>query len=138
MSEVKNPYTFNITGNVSFSANIEADVPDVDTNLFYSYGKDEFTVTIPAGVKVIFIEADADSEPDDDLDVEIGSLNKRYDIDNSNTGYARASAYVGVTPGKQYTFYRSINSNTGTDSAGVFYAKYSKSINAKTPDVTDY
>lgn len=144
-TNVTNPYTFSIQGNRSFSASVEADIPDTVTALFSvrdTNGYAEKTFTIPAGVHVVYVVGDAFGachhiEYEQTLN-KIGSTTKVY-----TTGHDELAVYVQVTPGKTYTMYASgslLPSSGLSDPYKIstsLIVYYSKTINNKTPQVVD-
>lgn len=144
-TNVTNPYTFSIQGNRSFSASVEADIPDTNTALFSvrdENGYAEKTFTIPAGVHVVYVVGNAFAcchhIPYEETLNEIGSTTKVY-----TTGHDTLNVYVQVTPGKTYTMYASgsLSANSGlSDDYEIptsLIVYYSKTINNKTPQVVD-
>ena len=144
-TNVTNPYTFSIQGNRSFSASVEADIPDTVTALFSvgdTNGYAERTFTIPAGVHVVYVVGDAFGRchhiPYEQTFNKIGSTTKVY-----TTGHDKLAVYVQVTPGKTYTMYASgsllpdsqLSDTYEISTSLIVY--YSKTINNKTPQVVD-
>lgn len=99
-----------------------------------------YSLTIPSGVKVLEVYLSIDS-------LDEGAEGVLYITNNkSNKGWAKVSGwwedgfpyditnYVGVTPGKTYSLY--ISMDVEGSSSG--YIAYSPTINNKTPTITDY
>lgn len=144
-TNVTNPYTFSIQGNRSFSASVEADIPDTVTALFSvsdTNGYTEKTFTIPAGVHVVHVVGDVfgwcHHIPYEETFNKIGSTTKVY-----TTGRGKLDVYVQVTPGKTYTMYASGSCLPYSQLADPYVIStslivyYSKTINNKTPQVVD-
>ena len=100
------------------------------------------TITIPSGIKVIkvYAEASASHELDYPLWMTVSSNNKQW-YHGSNDGNGLEVAflgYIGVTPNKQYSV-RVLATVRGGDSyIDRFYIKYSPEINKEPPTITDY
>lgn len=143
-STVSNPYTFSISSNKSFSANIEPEVPTSDTPLFKNPDdqyNSVYTDTIPNGVNVIKVIASATGGEFYGAGIVI--TNKRTkknwgSADAAENNYDEHTKYIGVTPGKTYTII--IGGYNDGDNPGYweFLISYSKEINTHTPDVEDY
>lgn len=99
------------------------------------------TITIPNGVKVIevYAEASSDNQVESEMVyINVSSSNKSWYGSSGNYG-AIIRGYVGVTPNKQYAVALSVNSRLdNTAIAYRYYIKYSPEINKQTPTVTDY
>lgn len=100
------------------------------------------TITIPNGVKVIevFAEASANYDnPDYDVWLNIFSNNKPwYDGSSNGDDVVAFTGYIGVTPNKQYSITVYSNLHAGWSTIDRFYIRYSPEINNQTPTVTDY
>ena len=100
------------------------------------------TITIPNGVKVIevFAEASANYDnPDYDVWLNIFSNNKPwYDGSSNGDDVVAFTGYIGVTPNKQYSITVYTNMHVGRSTIDRFYIRYSPEINNQTPTVTDY
>ena len=103
-----------------------------------------FSITVPSGVTVMEVYYYVNTTSTINLaEPFISSVSggKTYISHSIKTGSASNTVYVGVTSGKTYTI---------SHSAGIFnkfwdqsinyqiQIKYSQSINAKTPSITDY
>lgn len=101
------------------------------------------TITIPNGIHVIEVYAEASSEhemiDDYQLWMSVSSNNKQW-YHGSNSDYDSVSfqGYIGVTQNKQYSIRVYANTRGADSSIDIFYIKYSPEINNKTPTVTDY
>lgn len=97
-------------------------------------------ITIPNKVKVISVsaygEVDNDIEHWEDrpIDMHITSNSRTWYIGSSN-GSDNFSAYIGVTPNKQYTIRASVSGSPALMSLDIFY---SPEVNNRTPNVYDY
>ena len=139
MALTDNPMSLVVTGNVTVGATLEANVPTTETRLLSTMDVNRtVTITVPAGVKVLKVEADVYHEHEGEVALDVYSVNsKKYWL--SVYGYESASDiwYVGVTSNKSYTLKLSTDSETGAESGSVTIS-YSQSINNQTPKVTDY
>lgn len=99
------------------------------------------TITIPNGVKVIkvYAEASGSNELDSPLFITVSSNNKQwYRGSNNGDGPVAFLGYIGVTQNKQYSI-RVLATVRGGDSyIDRFYIRYSPEINKQTPDIYDY
>lgn len=136
-STVSNPYSFNIQNNTSFTSLAIAPIlPDSDTLLATLTRQGTRTIFVPSGCKVVLLRIN--SGPDSE---NMGTAVKVYNLDNNKNWYYKAgdpngffdSAYVGVTPGKSYTI-----KLIGRGDEPTCEISYSKNINNKTPNITDY
>lgn len=146
-STVSNPYTFSISSNTSFSANIKSKLPLEDTILRAvrvdgHNPVDSIIVVIPDGVKVVKVYSYCDN---DNSDITYYSLSTGTWPNNKNWGLAsfddlttNRSRYIGVTPGKSYTVTAEISSDSYDGFYGYSRIYYSQEINSHTPDVEDY
>lgn len=132
---VSNPYSFNIKNNTGFtSPTIVSVLPDSDT-LLETIIEEIKTITIPLGCKVVRLDGYTPASGDGPAEVIV------YDITNAKLWChiegdfygASDTVYVGVTPGKTYKLHVH---GRGEEVTCEIY--YSKDINNKTPDVTDY
>lgn len=139
MALTDNPMSLVVTGNVTVGATLEASVPTTETRLLSTMDVNTtVTITVPAGVKVLKVEGDICHEDEDEVALDVYSVNgKKYWLSLWDHEYAYDIWYVGVTPNKSYTLKLSIGNETGTESGGVTIS-YSQSINNQTPKVTDY
>lgn len=139
MALTDNPMSLVVTGNVTVGATLEASVPTTETRLLNTMDVNTtVTITVPAGVKVLKVEGDLYHEHEGEIALDVYSVNsKKYWLSIYNYGYASDFWYVGVTPNKSYKLKLSTSSETGTESGSVTIS-YSRSINNRTPKVTDY
>lgn len=139
MALTDNPMSLVVTGNVTVGATLEANVPTTETRLLSTMDVNRtVTITVPAGVKVLKVEGVVDHEHEDEVALNVYSVNgKKYWLSVWDYAYAYDIWYVGVTPNKSYTLKLSTDSGTGTES-GTVTISYSQSINNQTPKVTDY
>lgn len=139
MALTDNPMSLVVTGNVTVGATLEANVPTTETILLDTIDVyTTFTITVPAGVKVLKVEGAVDHENEGDVGLDVYSVNSnKYWLSVSGYGGAYDQQYVGVTPNKSYTLKLSSGSSTGTE-RGIVTISYSQSINNQTPRVTDY
>lgn len=114
------------------------ELPDQDTLLLDGFGFGTVTIKIPEGCNVVKVFYDVDHENEGFVEIDVHSVKtgvwwlKAY-------GYEEivGDIYIGVTSGAEYTLSVMTNSETGTES-GYISIYYSKSINTKTPNKTDY
>lgn len=139
MALTDNPMSLVVTGNVTVGATLEASVPTTETELLYTTDLyTTFTITVPAGVKVLKVDGGLYHEHEGEVALYVYSVNsKKYWLSIYNYGGASDIWYVGVTPNKSYTLKLSAGSETGTETGSVIIS-YSQSINNQTPKVTDY
>lgn len=140
MALTDNPMSLVVTGNVTVGATLEANVPTTETSLLSTIDVNgTFTITVPAGVKVLKVAGDVYQEHEGRVALDVCSVN-RPKIKIWLSLYDHKSAYgiwyVGVTPNKSYTLRLSTSSENGTESGSVTIS-YSQSINQKRPDVID-
>lgn len=139
MALTDNPMSLVVTGNVTVGATLEASVPTTETRLLSTMDVNTtVTITVPAGVKVLKVEGNVYNERDDEVSLDVYSVNgKKYWLSLWNYGPTYDIWYVGVTPNKSYTLNLSTYSEIGTEVGSVIIS-YSQSINNQTPKVTDY
>lgn len=139
MALTDNPMSLVVTGNVTVGATLEASVPTTETRLLSTMDVNiTVTITVPAGVKVLKVEGDAQHDHEGAISLDVYSVNsKKYWLSLYNYQYVYDFWYVGVTPNKSYTLKLSTYSETGNESGSVTIS-YSQSINNQTPRVTDY
>ena len=139
MALTDNPMSLGVTGNETVGATLEANVPTTETRVLSTMDVNRtVTITVPAGVKVLKVEADVYHEHEGEVALDVYSVNsKKYWL--SVYGYESASDiwYVGVTSNKSYTLKLSTDSETGAESGSVTIS-YSQSINNQTHKVNDY
>lgn len=96
-------------------------------------------ITIPNKVKVIHVSASGSNNTDiphwDDrpIDMQVYSYLTWYT--GSDNGSISFSAYIGVTPNKQYTIKANVS---GAEALMNLQIKYSPEINKQTPTIYDY
>lgn len=134
---VSNPYSFNIKNNTGFtSSDIAPILPDKETLLETIYEETK-TITIPSGCKVVELWCTAESDGfGNNAEIFVENVyNNKYWCDMVGDAYCVSDVvYVGVTPGKTYKL--SVYSINAIDTS--CRISYSKNINNKTPDITDY
>lgn len=114
------------------------ELPDQDTLLLDGFGLGTVTIKIPEGCNVVKVFYDIYHENEDFVQIDVQSVKtgvwwlEAYGYE-SITG----NIYIGVTSGAEYTLSVMTTSSTGTES-GYISIYYSKSINTKTPNKTDY
>lgn len=114
------------------------ELPDQDTLLLNGFGLGTVTIKIPEGCNVVKVFYDVYHENAGFVEIDVHSVKtgvwwlEAY-------GYERivGDIYIGVTSGAEYTLSVMTSSETGTES-GYISIYYSKSINTKTPNKTDY
>ena len=128
MALTDNPMSIIVTGNVTIGASLEASIPtgSVQSPTFSSPGStNKWSVTIPTNIKVVEVQDAWEKYPN----------------------------YVGVTGGKTYTLTIVIGSNyfyycycsnsseywiSARDDRARILISWSPTINAKSPNITDY
>lgn len=114
------------------------ELPDQDTLLLDNFGPGTVTIKIPDGCNVVKLYYDVYCEAEGFVNIDVQSVKtgvwwcEAYGYE----GIA-GNIYIGVTSGAEYTLSVMTNSETGTETGGISIY-YSKSINAKTPNKTDY
>lgn len=106
--------------------------------LLDDFGPGTVTIKIPEGCNVVKVFYGVGHENEGFVAIDVDSVKtgvwwvKAY-------GYEGISGdiYIGVTSGAEYTLSVKTDSETGTES-GSISIEYSKSINTKTPNKTDY
>lgn len=114
------------------------ELPDQDTLLLDGFGPGTVTIKIPDGCNVVKLYYDVYHEHEGFVQIYAQSVKTGVwwcDV----YGYQEiiGNIYIGVTSGAEYTLSVMTNSETGTES-GDISIYYSKSINTKTPNKTDY
>lgn len=115
------------------------ELPDQDTLLLDGFGPGTVTIKIPEGCNVVKVFYDVDHENEGFVEIDVHSVKtgvwwlETYGYEGIIVG----DIYIGVTSGAEYTLSVMTNSETGTES-GYIVIYYSKSINTKTPNKTDY
>lgn len=114
------------------------ELPDQDTLLLDGFGPGTVTIKIPEGCNVVKVFYDVYHENEDFVEIGVHSVKtgvwwlEAYEYEE-----IVGDIYIGVTSGAEYTLSVMTNSSTGTES-GYISIYYSKSINTKTPNKTDY
>lgn len=115
------------------------ELPDQDTLLLDGFGLGTVTIKIPEGCNVVKVFYDVSHENEGFVEIDVHSVKtgvwwlEAYGYEEGIDG----DIYIGVTSGAEYTLSVMTNSETGTES-GYISIYYSKSINTKTPNKTDY
>lgn len=114
------------------------ELPDQDTLLLYGFGLGTVTIKIPEGCNVVKVFYDVYHENEGFVEIDVHSV-KTGVWWLGAYGYEGivGDIYIGVTSGAEYTLSVMTTSSTGTES-GYISIYYSKSINTKTPNKTDY
>lgn len=114
------------------------ELPDQDTLLLDGFGPGTVTIKIPEGCNVVkvFYYVYHENKGFVEIDVHSVKTGVRWLGVYGNEGIV-GDIYIGVTSGAEYTLSVMTNSETGTES-GYISIYYSKSINTKTPNKTDY
>lgn len=114
------------------------ELPDQDTLLLDGFGPGTVTIKIPDGCNVVKLYYDVYHEHEGFVQIDVQSV-KTGVWWREAYGYQEITGniYIGVTSGAEYTLSVMTNSETGTES-GYISIYYSKSINTKTPNKTDY
>lgn len=145
---VSNPYNFNVYSNTTFSATINAVLPDKETILFKMNAGNPngfINLTIPSGTKVVKVYCYAAISGADDSEVSDASvfsyINDKYNktwaaAEITEDGTDEITRYVGVTPGKIYELL--VSCNIGNVGSAYLSISYSSEINAHAVDVEDY
>lgn len=114
------------------------ELPDQDTLLLSGFGFGTVTIKIPEGCNVVKVFYDVSHENEGFVEIDVHSVKtgvwwlEAYEYES-----IAGDIYIGVTSGAEYTLSVMTNSETGTES-GSISIYYSKSINTKTPNKTDY
>ena len=114
------------------------ELPDQDTLLLDGFGPGTVTIKIPDGCNVVKLYYDVYHEGEGFVQIDVHSVKTGVWWCEAY-GYEGivGNIYIGVTSGAEYTLSVNTNSETGTET-GYISIYYSKSINAKTPNKTDY
>ena len=146
-STFSNPYTFSISSNTSFGANIEPDLPIKDTPLHAvdvdhrTYSK-SIIVVIPEGVKVIKVYSACGNDNSErtyySLSTGAWPNDKNWGSVSLSDSASARTRYIGVTPGKSYTVIAEVSSDSSDGYWGYSRIYYSAEINTHTPNVKDY
>lgn len=114
------------------------ELPDQDTLLLEDFGPGTVTIKIPEGCNVVKVIYGVYHENEGSVEIDVHS-------DKTGVWWLEAygyegiggDIYIGVTSGAEYTLSVMTYSETDTES-GSISIYYSKSINTKTPNKTDY
>lgn len=114
------------------------ELPNRDTLLLDDFGPGTVTIKIPNGCNVVELYFDVYHESEGFVQLDVQSV-KTGVWWCEEYGYQEiiGTFYIGVTSGAEYTLSVLMNSETSTES-GFINIYYSKSINTKTPNKTDY
>lgn len=114
------------------------ELPDQDTLLLDDFGPGTVTIKIPDGCNVVKLYYDVYHEHEGFVQIDVQSVKTGVWWCEAY-GYERIAGniYIGVTSGAKYTLSVMTDSETSTES-GYISIYYSKSINTKTPNKTDY
>ena len=114
------------------------ELPDQDTLLLEGFGPGTVTIKIPEGCNVVKVFYDVYHENEGFVEIDVHSVKtgvwwlEAYEYEG-----IVGDIYIGVTSGAEYTLSVMTTSATGTE-IGYISIYYSKSINTKTPNKTDY
>lgn len=113
-------------------------LPDKETYLVDGFGVGKVTFTIPEGCDVVKLYYDVYHEHEGFVQIYAQSIKTGvFWCDEYGYKGITGNIYIGVTSGAEYTLSVMTNSETGTE-RGYISIYYSKSINTKTPNKTDY
>lgn len=114
------------------------ELPDQDTLLLDNFGPGTVTIKIPDGCNVVKLYYDVYHEHQGVVEINVQSVETGVWWCEAY-GYEGiiGNIYIGVTSGAKYTLSVMTYSETDTESGGISIY-YSKSINTKTPNKTDY
>lgn len=148
-STVSNPYTFSISSNKSFSANIGVSLPATPTSLIWTQVNGKFwKCTIPENVtrlKIYFYEED-ENDPNNYVIINV-TPGKTYDnmlleeiIYNDGDGWGAVIENLSskITWCRYTTGETDVDTGSGILYPDEFYCVYSAEINTHTPDIEDY
>lgn len=114
------------------------ELPDRDTLLLDDFGPGTVTIKIPEGCNVVKVFYDVYHEHEGFVKIDVHSVKTGvWWLEGYGYQEIISNIYIGVTSGAEYTLSVMTNSETGTES-GYISIYYSKSINTKTPNKTDY
>lgn len=114
------------------------ELPPRDTLLLDGFGPGTVTIKIPEGCNVVKVFYDVSHEHEGFVEIDVHSVKTGvWWLDAYGYEEIVGDIYIGVTSGAEYTLSVTTNSETGTES-GYISIYYSKSINTKTPNKTDY
>lgn len=114
------------------------ELPDQDTLLLDGFGLGTVTIKIPEGCNVVKVFYDVSHENEGFVEIDVHSVKTGvWWLEAYGYEGIVGDIYIGVTSGAEYTLSVMTTSSTGTES-GYISIYYSKSINTKTPNKTDY
>lgn len=114
------------------------ELPDQDTLLLDGFGPGTVTIKIPDGCNVVKLYYGVDHENEGYVEISVHSVKTAvWWCEAYGYEWIYGNIYIGVSSGAEYTLSVATNSETGTES-GYISIYYSKSINTKTPNKTDY
>lgn len=114
------------------------ELPDQDTLLLDGFGPGTVTIKIPEGCNVVKVFYDVYHEHEGFVQIDVHSVKTGvWWLEAYGYEGIGGDIYIGVTSGAEYTLSVMTNSETSTES-GSISIYYSKSINTKTPNKTDY
>lgn len=114
------------------------ELPDQDTLLLDDFGPGTVTIKIPEGCNVVKVFYDVYHENEGFVKIDVRSVKTGvWWLEAYGYEEIVGDIYIGVTSGAEYTLTVITNSQTGTE-RGYISIYYSKSINTKTPNKTDY
>lgn len=106
--------------------------------LLEDFGPGTVTIKIPEGCNVVKVVYDVYHEHEGFVQIDVQSVKTGvWWLEAYGYEGIVGDIYIGVTSGAEYTLSVMTNSETGTES-GSISIYYSKSINTKTPNKTDY
>lgn len=114
------------------------ELPDQDTLLLDDFGPGTVTIKIPEGCNVVKVFYDVYHEHEGFVQIDVQSVKTGvWWLGVHGFQEIIGDSYIGVTSGAEYTLSVMTDSETGTE-RGYISIYYSKSINTKTPNKTDY
>lgn len=114
------------------------ELPDKDKLLLEDFGPGTVTIKIPEECNVVKVFFDCYHEHQGFVQIDAHSVKTGvWWLDVYGYEEVVGNIYIGVTSGAEYTLSVTTSSETGTE-RGSIYIYYSKSINTKTPNKTDY
>lgn len=106
--------------------------------LLDGFGPGTVTIKIPEGCNVVKVFYDVFHENEGFVEIDVRSVKTGvWWLEAYGYETIVGDSYIGVTSGAEYTLSVMTASETGTES-GYISIYYSKSINTKTPNKTDY
>ena len=114
------------------------ELPDQDTLLLDEFGTGTVTIKIPEGCNVVKVFYNVYHEHEGFVEIDVRSVKTGvWWLEAYGYEGIGGDIYIGVTSGAEYTLSVMTDSETSTES-GDISIYYSKSINTKTPNKTDY